>query len=114
MLVVRQKRDAGQPRGLVLGPRSFVKLGRVELSMANPEFTDIYDEIRDERQRQDAKHGGAEHDDAHTVNDFVAFISKHAGRCVDAELHEVRDHMIRVAALAVAVVQKVDRDRQSA
>jgi hypothetical protein len=77
--------------------------------MANPEFTDIYDEIRDERQRQDAKHGGAEHDDAHSVNDFIAFIAKHSGRAVDADPRRARTHMIRVAALAVAVVEKIDR-----
>lgn len=77
--------------------------------MANPEWTDVYDEIRDERQRQDAKWGGPEHDDAHQINDFIAYITKHAGRCVDAKSYEVRQHMIRVAALAVAVVQKIDR-----
>jgi hypothetical protein len=78
--------------------------------MANPEFTDLYDEIRDERQRQDAKYGGAEHDDEHQMNDFIAYITKHAGRCVDAKSHDVRTHMIRVAALAVAVVEKIDRE----
>jgi hypothetical protein len=81
--------------------------------MANPEWTDVYDEIRDERQRQDAKHGGAEHDDAHSYNDFIAFIAKHSGRCVDAKPHEVRRHMLRVAALAVAVIEKKDRSFKS-
>ena len=79
--------------------------------MANPEWTDLYDEIRDERADQDAKHGGAEHDDEHSFNDFIAFISKHAGRCVDAKPRDVRGHMIRVAALAVAVIEKIDRDQ---
>ena len=77
--------------------------------MANPEFTTVYDEISDERQRQDTEHGGAEHDDDHSINDFIAFIAKHAGRAVDAESHEVRRHMIRVGALAVAVIEKIDR-----
>ena len=77
--------------------------------MANPEWTDLYDEIRDERCQQDDKHGGAEHDDDHSINDFIAFISKHSGRCVDAKPREVRGHMIRVAALAVAVIEKIDR-----
>ena len=80
--------------------------------MANPEWTDVYDEIRDERQRQDAKWGGAEHDDGHTVEEFVGFITKHAGRAVETEPHEQRRQMIRVGALAVAVVEKIDRHQK--
>jgi len=70
---------------------------------------DIYDSIRDERDRQDAKWGGPEHDDEHSTNDFIAYLTKHAGRAVDADPHELREQMIRVAALAVAVVEKIDR-----
>ena len=68
----------------------------------------------EERQRQDAKWGGPEHDDAHQINDFIAYITKHAGRCVDAKSHDTRHHMIRVAALAVAVVEKIDRSYKEA
>lgn len=69
----------------------------------------IYKDISVERDAQDAEHGGPEHDDAHSLNDFVAFIARHAGRAVDAPLAEQRKQMIRVAALAVAVVEKIDR-----
>ena len=69
----------------------------------------IFDLIETERAAQDAKWGGPEHDDAHQMNDFIAYITKHAGRAVDAKSHEVRDHMIRIAALAVAVVEKIER-----
>jgi hypothetical protein len=69
----------------------------------------IYQDINAERDAQDAQHGGAEHDDAHSLNDFVAFIARHAGKAVDAPLVEQRKQMVRVAALAVAVIEKVDR-----
>ena len=73
--------------------------------MANPEWTDVYDEIRDERQRLAPRWGT----EGPQMNEFVAFITKHAGRAVDAKSHEVRRHMVRVAALAVAVIEKIDR-----
>lgn len=80
--------------------------------MANPEWTDLYDEIRDERSRQDVKWGGSEHDDDHSVNDFIAYIVKHAGRAVEEPKNVQRRQMIRVAALAVAVIEKIDRSYQ--
>ncbi len=70
----------------------------------------IYDEIRDERDRQDKKWGGPAHDDGHSINDFVAFIAKHAGKAVDEAPLGQRKQMIRAAALAVAAIQKIDRD----
>lgn len=69
----------------------------------------IYNEIRDERDKQDKEWGGPIHDDDHTVNDFIAFITKHAGKAVDGSVQDQRHQMIRVAATAVAVVEKLDR-----
>ena len=70
---------------------------------------EIFDLIEAERAAQDRKWGGPEHDDIHQMNDFIVYITKHAGRAVDANSDEVRRHMIRIAALAVAVVEKIDR-----
>ncbi len=70
----------------------------------------IYDEIRDERDRQDKKWGGPSHDDNHSINDFIAFIAKHAGMASDSFAVTRRKQMIRVAALAVAAIQKIDRE----
>lgn len=69
----------------------------------------IFGEINDERNHQDAKWGGPDHDDDHSLNDFVAYITLHAGKAVDVEVHEQREQMIKVAALATAVVEKLDR-----
>lgn len=71
----------------------------------------IYDEIRAERAAQDKKWGGPDFDDRHNSHDWVAYIVKHLGKAVmwpwDSALF--RQQMIRVAALAVATVEAVDR-----
>jgi len=69
----------------------------------------VFGEIGGERERQDRKWGGPSHDDEHSTNDFVAYINQHAGKAVDAPLSDQRTQMIKVAALAVAVVEKIDR-----
>jgi len=72
--------------------------------------TDIYDEIREERRRQDAEWGGPDHDDTHTVEEFVGFIREHAERGNTGYVVIQRKQMVRVAALAVAWIEKIDRD----
>ena len=89
----------------------------------------VYDEIREEREEQDAQWGGAEHDDEHTRIDWIRFIAEHLGKALGGrvevidEVHwftatisgsvgamsEFRRQMIRVAALAVAAVESLDR-----
>lgn len=71
----------------------------------------IYDDIRNERELQSRAWGGPEHDDEHSINDFIAYIAKHAGKAVDGTVSDQRRQMIRVAALAVAVVEKLDRQK---
>jgi len=71
----------------------------------------ILKEIVDERIRQDEIWGGKEHDDGHRVNDWVAIITEYLGRSRE-EPHNIknfRNNMVRVAALAVAAVESVDR-----
>lgn len=70
---------------------------------------EIIDEIIDERARQDTKYGGAAHDDAHSIREFVTFIMKHARKAVWDSSSTPRKQMIRVAALAIAVIEKLDR-----
>lgn len=74
--------------------------------------TRIYDEIREEREAQDKKHGGPENDDKYNSNDWVAFIAKHAGQAMRRPWNRkvFRRQMIRVAALAVAAVEWCDRN----
>ena len=73
----------------------------------------VYDDIRAERTRQDAKWGGPSHDDDHDRWDWIGFVRKHATRAFAAvkrgELDDYRQHMVRVAALVVAAIESHDR-----
>lgn len=62
----------------------------------------VYDEIKQERERQDRKHGGPAHDDNHTAAEWFSFIQAQ-GR------YPYRISLIRIAALAVAAVESFDR-----
>lgn len=72
---------------------------------------DVVREIKAERQRQDRKWGGAEHDDEHLEHDWIAFIVRHAGRAVvwPRDLPAFRAAMVKVGALAVAAIEWADR-----
>jgi len=71
----------------------------------------IFKEIDEERTKQDAKWGGAIHDDKHLSWDWIAYITKHLGRAVMWPFAPAtyRYQMIRVAALAVAAAEWMDR-----
>lgn len=71
----------------------------------------IYEEIYDERAKQDAEWGGPLKDDDNSSNDWVACIAKHVGRAVTlpGDRGNFRKQMIRVAALAVAAIEWCDR-----
>lgn len=71
----------------------------------------VYDHILMERNRQDKKWGGPQHDAQHSDNDWVAYIMKHAGKAVKWPFNQknFRRQMIRVAALAVAAIEVIDR-----
>ena len=70
-------------------------------------------DVHSERQRQDQKWGGAEHDDQHTVAEFVQLIQDYAGwaRVMDSmnSSQKARTRLIQVAALAVAAAESLDR-----
>ena len=68
-------------------------------------------EIRAERDRQKKLHGS---DEMNSLNDWVAYITAYAGRASDCirnfrEKQSSRDSLIKVAALAVAAVEAIDR-----
>lgn len=73
----------------------------------------VLDEVAVERDRQDAKWGGSEHDDCHSTTDFVQFIVDYAGwarQMASMGSHDkARRRLIQVAALAVAAVESIDR-----
>lgn len=82
----------------------------------------IYSEIREERIRQDAQWGGAVHDDDHTATSDGAcwrdFVSRQMALAerehaqadgATAALNVQRSRYIKIAALAVAAVESIDR-----
>jgi hypothetical protein len=81
----------------------------------------VYDDVQAERARQDEEWGGPEHDAAHPITAWWSFIDKQMhllwydiyrngieGWNRD-EVHIVRDRMVKVAALAVAAIEAIDR-----
>jgi hypothetical protein len=68
--------------------------------------TAIVKEILVERDRQDDKWGGPEHDDDHYDEDWVRFIEEHAKKSLTGDF---RKRMVEVAALAVAAIEFNDR-----
>lgn len=84
----------------------------------------VFDEVGDERKRQDEQWGGPEHDDAHALRDWLTFIEKQVGAArmrqedqnsrpdiAGGYLHvpELRRRLVKIAALAVAGIESIDR-----
>lgn len=73
----------------------------------------ILEEVYQERERQNKKWGGASHDDAHTIQEFVQLIRDYAGWArvmgVMNSPDKARRRLVQVAALAVAAVESIDR-----
>ena len=75
----------------------------------------IFEEIRAEREVQDAEWGGPEHDDAHSQHDWHEYIRIHNRRSIRGKKTDsYRHQLIRVAALAVAAIQSFDRRQPTA
>jgi hypothetical protein len=78
-----------------------------------------YGEITKERNRQDEIWGGPEHDDTHTPEEWRSYIQYQinnmspSDRMTSAILDEdnYRTRLIRIAALAVAAIQSLDRKK---
>lgn len=64
-------------------------------------------EVAQERQRQDEKWGGPEHDDTHEAQDWENFILDQMFNRAHGEHY--RTEMIRIAGLAVAAIESYDR-----
>lgn len=70
-------------------------------------------EIQTERDRQDSKWGGENHDDGHSVGFWVQLIKDYAGwarvMAGMGNIAKTRRRLIQVATIAVAAVQSIDR-----
>lgn len=70
----------------------------------------IFSEIAAERIQQDAKYGGAEHDDEHSASEWAELIIDKADDIsLTSEQAEVRKRFVQAAALAVAAIEACDR-----
>lgn len=79
----------------------------------------LYGEIDAERRRQDGQWGGPEHDDQHDSAEWGNFIARQLGK--DATIRnryqpgtpeftaERRERLVKIAALAVAGIEAIDR-----
>jgi hypothetical protein len=78
----------------------------------NTVLRSLFEEIRAEREAQDAEWGGTAHDDTHTQFDWWDFIKQHNDRSIRGQKRDdYRKQLIRIAALAVAAVQAFDRKK---
>ena len=70
-------------------------------------------EVDAERENQNGQWGGADHDDKHSLADWNRFIDhqQHEATYEDT-LPQVRKRFIKMAALAVAAVESIDRATQ--
>src|SRR5574341_470053 len=72
---------------------------------------DIFDQIEDERDYQDAQ-WGTEFDDRNTANDWVTYITQYASRAgvMNVTPDDFEQAMVKVAALAVAAIETSQRN----
>lgn len=81
-------------------------------SFMTPRLKIMIDDVLSERNRQDAKWGGIEHDITHSPNDWAAYVVRHLGRAtIGAEIQDGREYrkrLVEVAALAVAAIEAYD------
>lgn len=69
----------------------------------------VFEAILERLMKQRQTHGGPDHDDAHSQNDWISFIVKFAGMAVDTIPGEFRHRMIDVAALAISAWESSQR-----
>jgi hypothetical protein len=107
---------SSQPAGKehdVSDAQTDIARGRYLPTIAHQRHLDaVLAEVATERGAQDAQWGGPEHDDCHDWHEWADLIHIHAS-CADETVTptQYRLEMVRVAALAVAAVQSLDRER---
>jgi hypothetical protein len=87
-----------------------------------PRSYDIFSVLKKEREYQTAKWGNEADDTMNTPNDFVSYISNYSTRWFKGgfapydtkTVDEFRISMLKTAALAIAAVESIDRQREEA
>lgn len=73
----------------------------------------VLDDVARERLAQDAQWGGPAHDDQHSVDDWSSFIDYQLSfiwyPAKEPTPAEIRARLVKVAALAIAAVESLDR-----
>lgn len=71
----------------------------------------VFEEVKWERDYQDKKWGGPDHDDtAETNESMCGYIQEYLdGTSGRAARHDLRTRLVKVAALAVATIERIDR-----
>ena len=77
------------------------------------EMEKIFLDIAKERGYQDSRWGGKEHDEKHSIDNWVAFMTPYLGAAVKGDnwkqdKAKTRTALIKVAALCVAALQSLD------
>ena len=81
-------------------------------------MSNVYDDIRAERERQDAQWGGPSHDAEHDCHDWRSYRERQEKRVVELldsphpavyEPADARKRLVKIAALAVAQIEALDR-----
>lgn len=77
--------------------------------MKHPAREKILVEVSEERDHQDRQWGGPSHDDQHQVAEFAEFIQHQLSRMT---AQDCRARHVKIAALAVAAIESIDRKTQ--
>ncbi len=73
----------------------------------------IYQEVESERKYQDEKWGGPEQDDnEQSAEDFLKHILEYSQGLGRAREYDLRTRAVKTAALAVALIEKLDRNEE--
>jgi hypothetical protein len=74
--------------------------------------TDLWQDIQDERDRQDAQWGGPKHDDQHTASQWASFRGKFENRQLRLtdDPRKQREELVKIAALTIAQIESLDRN----
>lgn len=92
----------------MMHPNADVWTKAEQLAPADVPVGAVLTEVMKERAHQDERWGGANHDDQHTLKDFVGFIERYTRRVLWDTVTS-RKALIQVAALAVAACESLDR-----
>lgn len=85
------------------------------LAGTTPTWQPAIQSVLEERRRQDAQWGGPEHDDAHDIEDWFVFIDRQLDAArelignLDGSDADLRARFVKIAALAVAACEVMDR-----